>query len=287
MKQQFSVLKTSVKPSAKELALAMLYQCGLTTVEERRARGRILLEAQIPDSLPLRGLVPKLQKMQKQVLGREILLKPRIHKIPRRSWDKVYQQYLKPFPLDPKNPDSLWIDPSGKNPKKLDPKKLTIMASLAFGTGTHPTTRMAALLMLRALRENPKAPVLDVGCGTAILGMIARRSGCSKAVGVDNDPEALGIARENLRLNRVTRLNLAGDLRKIRGKYPIVVANIILKTLCELQAPLLARLKSRGYLVVSGLLYRDVPELIRVYKTLKLIQRLNQNGWSALLFQRR
>ncbi len=227
--------------------------------------------------------------------GEKIFYEPQIKTLKDNSWTTSYQRFLQPFVLkaptaDPRLPPLLRIDPRESGGKASKSDTLLVKSSLAFGTGSHPTTQMAAELLWEALVRtkvgHKRGNVLDVGCGTGVLAMVAKRLKSPSVVAVDNDPVALKMARENFVRNGL-KISRRDDLRKAQGRYDVVVANILLSTLTELRRDLELKLLPRGLLIVSGLLYRDVPSLLKAYSKFKLVKRKNRKGWAALLLRKK
>ncbi|MCB9536418.1 MAG: 50S ribosomal protein L11 methyltransferase [Myxococcales bacterium] len=162
---------------------------------------------------------------------------------------------------------------------------MIIEPGMAFGTGTHETTRG----VMRALDAHlPAAPatLLDVGCGSAILSIAAARLG-HRAVGVEIDPVAVDNARHNLRLNGVEdRVELhVGSADAVEGRFPIVVANILAHILIEL-APLIIE-RTGDVLVLSGMLHGQVDAVRAAYAGLDEVERFEEGPWTVLVLRRR
>jgi len=314
------LLICTVSSKNLDLALGLLYQAGLTTVEEKKVRGRIILSTKIPKSISPRHLLQEIKNLPSPyplptgerageragVRGRvkKIFLDFKIEKIKDPSWATRYLKFLKPFSIG-----NITIDARGGNlPEKRNKNTLYLDPSLAFGTGTHPTTRMCAELLQKILFKNPPYPpftkgggspvpsfikggigrisLLDLGCGSGILSMISYKLGARKIVAIDNDPIALKISRGNFRKNKIRGMILESSLQKVKKKFDMIIANILLSTLLELKDEILKHLKPNGLLLLSGLTYKDCPEIIKTYKEFHCLKRLNQKGWCALLFQK-
>lgn len=165
------------------------------------------------------------------------------------------------------------------------PVTVIIDPGLAFGTGTHETTRG----VMRALDAHlPPAPsaVLDVGCGSAILSIAAARLG-HRAVGVEIDPVAVQNARHNLKLNGVAdRVTLhVGSADAAAGRFPLVVANILAHILVEL-APLIVD-RVGDVLILSGMLHGQVDAVRAAYAGLDEVERFEEGPWTVLVLRRR
>lgn len=162
-----------------------------------------------------------------------------------------------------------------------------INPAMAFGTGTHPTTRNC-LLCLEELLESDGArsiAVLDVGCGSGILSIAAVKLGAAEAVAVDPDPDALAAARANIDTNGVShRVRVSARLPP-GGRFEIVVANITLTPLLELAAPLAAAVAPAGHLILSGLLSDQEAETVARYagEGLRVVSRRIEADWVTLL----
>jgi ribosomal protein L11 methyltransferase len=163
---------------------------------------------------------------------------------------------------------------------------LVLNPGMAFGVGTHETTRLACQLLDRCLADTTSPSLLDVGCGTAVLAMAAARLGASPVDGLDIDEDALASARSNLEANDlVEQVQLASTpLREVSGTYDIVVANILWPTLLELRDALLAHVQPSGTLILSGIQVEHIEDFegafVRPGWTVS--DRLTEGEWTAL-----
>ena len=286
------VLRARVRPRHLELALGLLYQLDITTVTHQRSRGYFGLEAKMPPHPSPGFLLRRLAGLRTLTKGEKIFFDIRIKTFKTAPWASSHLRYLRPMVLKapsavPSFPSVLRIDPRGGQSKAPRQDTLVLDSSLAFGTGAHPTTQMAAELLWEALIQSEKnGRVLDVGCGTGILAMIAKKLTGGQVTAVENDPIALDVARENLSRNGLSVV-LLNDLKKAKGRFSVIVANILLSALTEMKKDLAKRLNPEGFLILSGLLYRDVPSLKRAYGGFRMIRRKNRKGWTALLLKRK
>lgn len=193
-----------------------------------------------------------------------------------QDWVRLTQSQFAPVPIT----ESFWIVPSwheapaqAKTVMRLDP-------GLAFGTGTHPTTRMCLRWLARQDSLSARK-VLDYGCGSGILAIAAGLLGARDLTGVDIDPAAFIATTHNAETNGVTVR--VGEPDLAQGEYDIVLANI-LATPLKLLAPLLCgHLKPGAPLVLAGLLERQVEELQAVYAPwLALSVADAEDGWVLL-----
>lgn len=192
-----------------------------------------------------------------------------------KDWLEEWKKGFAPFCFA----EPFWIVPRWcEIPAALQasPEAVLLMEpGMAFGTGTHETTKLAAAMIVEWLqRRSPVAPqVLDVGTGTGILALIGERLGAKNAVGLDIDPEARRTARENLALNRAQRTVIDDrDLDRFAeahaGQFDLVIANIIDGVLLTLAKDLRLALKPSGTLVLSGILSDRADEFHRQFAEL-------------------
>jgi ribosomal protein L11 methyltransferase len=179
----------------------------------------------------------------------------------------------------------LWVVPHWAQ-APIDALTLRLDPGRAFGTGSHATTALCLEFLSEAIQGGET--VLDYGCGSGILAIAALLLGAKTALGVDTDPVALEVARENAEQNGVSsQLFLALPEAEKEQSYPVVVANILAAPLIDL-APLLARrVQAGGKIALSGLLVEQEPLLLAAYApyfSLRPAQR--RDGWSLLVGER-
>lgn len=162
---------------------------------------------------------------------------------------------------------------------------IVIEPAMAFGTGTHETTRCCLEFIDELCAETAPGKALDVGTGSGVLAIGMACLGVHEVLALDNDPVAREAARTNLGLNgvdgAVTLSNM--PLGRVRRRFPLVVANIILETLVELAPPLNRRVAAGGSLILSGLLRDHVPVVIRHFRDFRIARRKDRREWSTVL----
>ncbi|MCB1882987.1 MAG: 50S ribosomal protein L11 methyltransferase [Geminicoccaceae bacterium] len=166
-----------------------------------------------------------------------------------------------------------------------------VEAGLAFGSGEHQTTRACLLALDALLREGRPGRVLDMGCGSGILGIAALKAGARRAVLVDNDPVAVAVARDNLALNGVAgrgRANVAEGYAGLVGRFDLVFANILADPLVTMAGDLRRHLATGGVAVLSGLLDRQAAAVAAAHARhgLRLVRRVDRAPWTALVLAR-
>jgi ribosomal protein L11 methyltransferase len=179
----------------------------------------------------------------------------------------------------------LWIVPSW-HAAPVDPGSIVIRLDpgLAFGTGSHPTTRLMLAWLEQTLAENrrPAARVLDYGCGSGILAIVAGMLGAAEIDAVDTDPQAIVATRDNARRNGVELRALAPDALP-DGEYDIVVANILANPLIMLAPLLTARTRRGGRIALAGLLVEQVADVIAAYApAIDARVAASEDGWALV-----
>jgi ribosomal protein L11 methyltransferase len=192
--------------------------------------------------------------------------------VPDEDWVRITQSQFAPVEITP----SFWIVPSWHEPPAAAQKLIRLDPGLAFGTGTHPTTRMCLRWIANHAQAWPR--VLDYGCGSGILAIAAALHGGTDVDAVDIDPAAVGSTQANAQANGVQLHPGLPD--QAQGSYPLVLANI-LATPLKLLAPLLCgHVAPGGSLVLAGILARQAEELQAAYAPWLALQVSDQeDGW--------
>lgn len=205
-------------------------------------------------------------------------------KVEDADWVRLTQSQFEPIHIG----KNIWVVPSWHEAPDPDGLILELDPGLAFGTGSHPTTRLC-MEWLEA-HPAPGKSVLDYGCGSGILAMVAKKLGADDVAGVDIDPQAIESARANAERNNVAidyylpdAFAVAPNERHAKGQFDIVVANILSSPL-KLMAPMLSgRVAAGGSLILSGVLARQAEEVAAAYAPfIKLGVWAEQDGWVAL-----
>lgn len=201
-----------------------------------------------------------------------------------QDWATSWQQFFKPFAIVP----GLVIKPSWEDYQPAPGEVIIEMdPGMAFGTGQHASTSMA-LAMIKGIMETiqPKS-VLDVGTGTGILAMAAALFGAAACVAIDNDPDAVAVAQDNVAHNRLSRAITVSTtpVEEIRGTFQLVCANIVHDVLVEMAEQLTRLTTPGGHLVLAGILKGQQEDNIKaVYSALgwQMLAQRHQDEWAAL-----
>jgi ribosomal protein L11 methyltransferase len=194
-----------------------------------------------------------------------------------RDWVRATQSQFDPIPIG----ERLVITPSWHADALMgDRLAIVLDPGLAFGTGSHPTTRLCLQWLERHLA--PGESVIDYGCGSGVLAIAAARLGAARVVAIDIDPQALQAARDNAARNHV-QVEVRGTVDARPPVADVVVANILSSPL-KLLAPLLVSLvRPGGRLVLSGVLERQVDEVAACYRDALPIGVAGlDEGWACL-----
>lgn len=279
---RFPRVFVEVDASESDVLSATLFELGATGVEERdqatllksSADGRVILVASFDSFEEANEAVASLPEMG-----------ARIEEIVGDAWRDSWKEGFHPFHLTPSvvicPPWEAWTVAPGERVLVLEPGR-------AFGTGLHATTSLVARALERHVDELSGREILDVGCGTGILAIVALACGATRARAVDNDPDVVDVVRENATRNgMLSRIDAdTTDASELRGAWPVVVANIEARVLIPMAPHLTRLLTPGGLLVLSGVLEDQRDEVVEAYVGLRLEKVEQQDEWIALELRR-
>ena len=202
-----------------------------------------------------------------------------VGEVPEQDWVRLTQSQFAPVEITPE----FWIVPSWHEPPAQAAQVIRLDPGLAFGTGTHPTTRMC----LRWIAQHPPRGqrVLDYGCGSGILAIGAAKFGAGRIDAVDIDEAAVRSTIANAQANDVTLA--AGLPDAAQGEYQTVLANILATPLKVLAPLLCAHVAAGGHLVLAGILERQADELREAYAPYVQLQVSDaEDGWILMTARR-
>lgn len=212
-----------------------------------------------------------------------------------KDWINNWKQYFKSFMVD-----NIVIKPTWEEVKEEYNGKLLIEIDpgIAFGTGMHETTQLCIRQLKKYVKSNTN--ILDVGCGSGILSIVALKLGAKSAVGIDIDENAITAAYENLQVNKLSKErckvysgNILED-KELRDKtgyecYDIVVANILADVLIPLSDIVPKHLKEGGYFITSGIIDTKEEEVVKTIEAnpyFEIVEVTRQNEWFSVTARR-
>lgn len=203
------------------------------------------------------------------------------------DWSTAWKKYYKPFKLT----DRIVIKPSWE---EYQPQETDILIEMdpgmAFGTGTHETTQMCSILLDKYMRSDYK--VLDVGCGTGILAIIAAKLGARDVEAIDIDEVAVRVAKENIQINKQTEnikvyQGILSDLKPEEHSFNIVVANIIANVIVDLSSLIPYYLEKNSFFITSGIIKERKQDVIDACANngMSCLETLEMGEWVAMVFK--
>ena len=194
------------------------------------------------------------------------------------DWIKTYQDSVQPIEAG-----KFYISP-GWHEEKKECINIKIDPALAFGSGHHATTVSCLKAISTYVHENDS--VIDVGCGSGILGLACKKLGANVAL-CDTDPLSVDSCKENFELNQEVYDKLwEGSIDKTEDTYDIVIANIIADVLRFIAKELKSACKEEGHLILSGILDKKENLVIESFKELTLVQRTLKDEWVTLVYKK-
>ncbi len=257
---------------------------------ERGSPGVLLKEAEVRAYFPTGGKALTLKRDVRRFLKGIGDIYPEVTGQPLRwtflkdkNWNNSWRRFFTPQ----KVAKGILITAPWHSPQKSQGRKvIEIEPGMAFGTGTHPTTRGCLEFLEEVVRKQPRGfSALDVGTGSGILAIAMAKMGVRKVVALDNDPIAIRVARANVKRNRVGRavvLFNAGPER-FKGPFSVVVANLTAETILGLALVLRKKVARGGTLILSGILGSKEESVLGDFKKpFVLMRRKSNKGWITL-----
>lgn len=204
-----------------------------------------------------------------------------VREVEEQDWVRLTQSQFEPIPIG----ERIWVVPSWHDAPDPDALVLELDPGLAFGTGSHPTTRLCMEWLEQSVK--PGQSVLDYGCGSGILAILAKKCGANPVIGIDIDPQAVESARQNSERNRAEVTYGLPDACP-DGEFDIVVANILSNPLKLMASMLASKVKPGGRIALSGVLARQADEVAAVYaRYVEISVWREHEGWVCLAGTRR
>lgn len=248
----------------------------------------IWLQVEITALLEENADIDEIMQIVTEVTGSSVLPEYQLAHVAEQDWVKLTQSQFEPIKISQR----LWIVPSWHDFPDPSAINLQLDPGLAFGTGSHPTTRLCLTWLDKFIQQDDK--VLDYGCGSGILAISALKLGASRVIGVDIDPNAITASLENSRNNHCDpdRLLFTTALSSFANNevgtewlpVTVVVANILTNPLIMLAPILTQALQTDGRIVLSGILEEQTDEVLQVYGEWFHMQvAAKDQGWVLLV----
>jgi ribosomal protein L11 methyltransferase len=286
---RYPYVHVDVTPDMVDETSALLFELGARGVEERdewtlaksSTEGKVTLVASFATREEAEHAIAELEEMS-----------PRYEEIVGDAWRDAWKEHYRPFTIaKASGPDvkAVVVRPpweayaagAGERVLELDPGR-------AFGTGLHETTRLVAQALADHAEELAGVTVLDVGCGSGVLSLVALALGASRAVAVDVDPDAVEVTRENAARNDMSAKIDASTtpLESVELVSPVVVANIEARVLVPMARELVRHVARGGILLLSGILVGQRDEVLAAYEGMDLVASPSMGEWILLALRR-
>jgi ribosomal protein L11 methyltransferase len=280
---RYPYVAVDVAPDEADEAGALLFELGAQGVEERDATTLVRGAA---GKVTLVGSFEEEGVAQSAIAELPAAWSPRLEQVVGDAWRDEWKRHFEPFRICDgivvRPPWRTYAAAPGEQVIELEPGR-------AFGTGLHETTRLVAEILAGRGAAMRGSRVLDVGCGSGVLSLVALALGAEAVRAVDIDPDAVAVTQENAHRNRLSSRVRADEtpVGALRERYDTVLANIEAKTLIELASGLVDRVAPGGLLVLSGILSTatapgQVEDVKRAFGVLELHGVREMGEWAAI-----
>ena len=239
----------------------------------------------------LNKVIAAIEALKKMDLGFSVgTLDVSTFRVDEEDWANSWKRFFVPIEIG----DRVLICPAWETPPKTDRVIFKIESSSLFGTGNHESTQLCLQLLQQVVKAGDS--VLDIGCGSGILGIVALQLGAKSTLAVEIEPNAPAVVGENVALNGIDPGSisvLVGDVLKDtklqnamqEAGYDVVLANIVADVIIELAPTALAKVKPGGHFICSGIIEGRLEDVLSALKQngFSIVQTLTQGSWAAIL----
>lgn len=270
----FIQLTTQCNADLSDILIAELAELGFDSFEEKSGGFSAYVEEQKMDFTETKALLERYSSLGPLSYG--------LQKIERQNWNKEWESNFQPIVVD----DQILVKAPFHQINEDYPVVLTIIPKMSFGTGHHATTSQMLRFLLKYKPENKI--VMDAGCGTGILAIMAEKMGASSIIAFDNDPWCIENSEENFQINQTKNCSvlLGNSIAEIPGEFDVILANINKNVLLAEIAHYSKSVKTNGLLFLSGFYEDDITDLETKanQNNFKLIDQSVHDNWVCLVF---
>ncbi|HYY05250.1 MAG TPA: 50S ribosomal protein L11 methyltransferase [Candidatus Limnocylindria bacterium] len=278
-------IRVGVPPALADAVANFLVEAGASGVLTEADGARTRLEAPVPAATEAQVVaaveryLASLGEIAPAARGATVEAVP----VPEADWEEIWREHHWPVAVGRR----LLVAPPWNVPRPAGREVLVIEPGMAFGTGQHATTRACLEAIEGAVETGAVRSALDVGTGSGVLALALARLGVERVVALDTDPAVVPLAHANLLRNGAARVALlAGPLAAVRGRFDLVVANLLADALVTEAGPLAHAVGPAGRLVVSGLLAEQLPAVRRAYPGWRVAETRAAAAWRTLTLVR-
>lgn len=284
-------MRAEIPISFSETAANFLIEQGSPGITEEKVRGSGGKRARLIAYFAIPGFRSKLGDVRRYLAAlcrpRRCTFRLQSKIIRKENWAEAWKANFKPLRITRR----LVVQPPWEEyAPKREEVAIKVDPGMAFGTGTHPSTQMCLRALETWILTSPYPPsVLDVGTGSGILAIAARKLGAGRILAVDTDPAAIDSARKNAVLNEAGGIDFqVGSLEGLRQMFKIVLANLLPQEILGMADSLPKRVSAGGVLVLSGLLRSQKGEILSAFegRGFKMVGSWTKKGWACLVLER-
>ncbi len=277
MNMHYMQLSVRCNPEFSEVLIAELAEMGFDVFEETSDGFSAFAEENQPDFDACKELLEKYAELTSLSYG--------VRRVERENWNREWEKNYPPVVVE----DKILIHTDFHKVEKSYPYSIRITPKMSFGTGHHATTAQMLTFLLQF--PLPGKKVIDAGCGTGILAIMAEKCGASDVTGFDHDPWCIENSEENFQLNNCTncRAILASGISELKEKdADIILANINKNIILQEISCYSDYLKSGGLLFLSGFYTEDVPDIDEIASrhALEISAQSQKENWACLVYKK-
>ena len=252
---------------------------------EKVTEGKAIIKGYLHESMDIEELKKDFQQKLDFAFN-DVETKVCVGEVVDKDWNEGWKKHFKPVKIGKK----IVIKPSWEEYEAVDDEIIVEMdPGMAFGTGTHETTSLCVDLLQEYIKDN--TTVFDVGCGTAILSIVAAKLGANRVLGIDIDPVAYRVSKENVDINNVediVEIRQGDLLESVDTKGDLIVANIMADVIIMLSSSIGEVMKDDAIFIASGIIIEKLDEVLDTLENngFQIIEVKKDGGWSAIVCKR-